>query len=75
MITCLVTVKKGNKMIVAYSNGSELFVCEKSQEKKILKHWFAKETGRDVLDYDRVETKGVLEIDTGVINISEETRY
>ena len=62
-------------MIVAYSNGTEMFVCEKSQEKKLLKNWFAKETGRDVLDYDRTETKGILEIKTGDIEVSAEIRY
>jgi len=48
-------------MLVMYSDGKETLVCEKKDEKRLLKEYF--ETGeRDVDDYDRDESGYVFEI-------------
>lgn len=50
-------------MIIAYSDGYEVLVCEKKNEKEMLKIWF-KKGGRNLEDYDRDESKFVFEIKT-----------
>lgn len=51
-------------MLVTYSsiNGGEILVCQKKDEKKLLKQYFNLETGRDMDEYDRQEHENIVEI-------------
>lgn len=44
--------------MITYSNGSEVLVCDKKDEKKLLKEYFGK-GGRDTDEYDREESQVV----------------
>lgn len=44
-------------MLIAYTDGEETLICSKADEKKMIKEWFTKETGRDIDDFDRSEGK------------------
>jgi hypothetical protein len=49
-------------MLVSYSCDTETLVCDIKDEKKLLKIYF-KEGGRNVEEYDRLETNGVVSIE------------
>jgi len=42
-------------MLIVYWNDSEVIVTTKKNEKRTVKEWFAKNTGRDIEDFDREE--------------------
>jgi hypothetical protein len=46
--------QEGLAMLIVYTDGSEVIVCKKSAEKKMLNEYFTK-GGRDKEDYDRAE--------------------
>ena len=63
-------------MMVIYSSEHECLICEKKNEKKMLKEWFI-DGGRNAEDYDICETPGViqntLEMKTYVYNVTTAT--
>ena len=46
----------GNKMIVSLVSCDEILVFDKEDEKGTIADYFKKNNGRDITDYDRVET-------------------
>lgn len=44
-------------MIVVYWNKDEILICPVTHEKDLIKGWFDKDTGRDVDDYNRIESE------------------
>jgi hypothetical protein len=49
-------------MLIVYQGSDEILVCKRKDEVKLLEDWFGKGTCRDINDYDRLETKGVVQI-------------
>jgi len=49
-------------MLVVYSNGIEILVCDKKNEKKLIRTFFDPYTGRDINNYDRWEYKDFVKI-------------
>jgi hypothetical protein len=48
-------------MLIVYSGRDEILVCVKAREDELLRFWFAAGAGRDVDDYDRIEsTAGIV---------------
>jgi len=53
--------KKKNKMVV-YEGSDETLIVIKKDEKKFLKEYFGKDSGRDVDAYERYSTSEPIEI-------------
>lgn len=52
-------------MLIRYSSSEEVLICTSEAEPILLKQWFAKDTGRDLEDFDREESPA----DTTIIEI------
>lgn len=50
-------------MIVVYSNGSEVLVCNSGKSEKVLLRDYFTKGGRSLDDYDRTVSNGVVEIE------------
>lgn len=56
-------------MIIAYAGWNEVLVCTSETELELLKTWFADDSGRDVEEYDRSISDGILEIRSGMLGV------
>jgi len=51
-----------NTTIITYSCDTEILICAKATEKRLLKEYFSKGCGRSLDEYERSETAQIVEI-------------
>ena len=56
-------------MIITYAGWDEVLVCTPETEPELLRTWFADDSGRDVEEYDRSISDGILEIRSGRLGV------
>lgn len=55
-------------MLIVYVSNDNVLVCDPDAEKSMLDLWFARESGRDLEDYDREECpSGIVEINPKLV--------